>query len=843
MQSAAQLEIADSTISSSNFTSSNWYDADVPGTVLGSLVSDSVYKDIFFHRNLEKIPDSRFDTPWWYRKTFKIGRLQPGQRARLQFNGINYRADIWLNGHKIASADTTKGGFRRFTINVSKAIHEGENILAVKVTRPKPGEPTLGFVDWNPNPPDHNMGIWRDVHLQLSGPVSIDQPFVQSKVDTSTLDYAKLTISTRLQNHSNKKIHGFLKGTIDSGRAFMQEVTLDPKSPKEITFSPDQFSQLRRKHPKLWWVHTMGKPNLHNLHLTFTTNKQLSDSQNVRFGIRSVSDYMTPDGHRGYKLNGKKILIKGGGWTDPMLLNATPEYERAGIDYAVQMNLNTIRMEGFWGQNQHLYDLCDEKGILIMVGYSAEWEWEGVFGAPADKYGGIQTPEQMAVASQSWKDQVIWLRNHPSIFLRLYGSDKTPRPALEKQYLKILNKYDPDRPHVASAKEHTSSLTGRTAVKMRGPYDYVPPNYWYADTTYGGAFGFNTETGPGPQIPVRESLEKMIPADSLWPIGSAWMYHAARGKFHNLKNYNRAMQHRLGKPNNLDDYLRKAQYLNYEGMRAMFEAFEANRYKATGIIQWMFNASWPKLWWQLYDYYLMPTGAFYGARKANEAIHIAYNYKNNAIDVMNNTLKMRKSLSAEIRVLNFNLDTVLKKTIPVKSLQERQTKEIYAMPSRLELSRTWFADLRLYSQGHQLQSRNFYALSTQKDKLDEANSTWFITPESQYADLKMLQQLHSIGLQADQTVEQEGDTTFVHVTLKNPTSQLAFMVHLDLKKGKNDESESVVPIFWDQNYISLLPGEKRTISGYCYTNDLDGQQPFVNIDGWNVNQSITNRRR
>ena len=211
-------------------------------------------------------------------------------------------------------------------------------------------------------------------------------------------------------------------------------------------------------------------------------------------------------------------------------------------------------------------------------------------------------------------------------------------------------------------------------MKMRGPYDYVPPDYWYIDTTYGGAFGFNTETGPGPEVPVLESLEKMIPKDSLWPIGSSWLYHAARGQFHNLIRYNNAMDERLGTPTSLTDYERKAQYLNYEGMRAMFEAFESNRFEATGIIQWMYNASWPKLWWQLYDYYLMPTGAFYGARKANEPLHVSYNYGDNAVDVMNNTGKTVDGLTAEINVLDFDSKSVLKKSVSVSDIASKETK-------------------------------------------------------------------------------------------------------------------------------------------------------------------------
>lgn len=832
IQSSAVTQDGGEVISTTGYQPEDWYSAHVPTTVLAALVDLGEYQNIFFNKNMEKISEKRFDVPWWYRKEFNISQKAIGKVHRIRFDGINYRADVWLNGQKIASSDTLKGGFRQFTLNVSSVVKTGTNVLAVKVTHPGPGEPTLGFVDWNPTPPDHNMGIWRDVHLLTTGPVSINRPFVKTNVDTATLDRADLTVSSVVRNHSTERVQGVLRGTIGDDIKVEQKVNLAPGESKKILFTPGQFSDLGIHNPRLWWTHNLGKPNLYHLKMDFSTDGSTSDSKIVRFGIRSITDYLTKDGHRGFKLNGKKILIRGGGYTDPMLLNATSDYEEAAVDYAVQMNMNTLRFEGFWGHDQHLYDLCDEKGILVMIGWSAEWEWKGYFGTEADEFGGVKTPDQMNVAAKSWEDQNEWLRNHPSIFARLYGSDKLPRPALERKYLAIENIVDPNSPYVGAAAEHNSIFTGPTAVKMRGPYDYVPPDYWYVDDERGGAFGFNTETGPGPQIPPRESLEKMMPADSLWPISDSWLYHAARNEFHQFKNYNKAMNERLGSPNGLSDYLRKAQFLNYEGMRAMFEAFGANRYKSTGIIQWMYNSSWPKLWWQLYDYYLLPNGAFYGARKANEPLHIAYNYGANRVEVMNYTNHDEGDLTAHIKILNFNMDTKLDKTVDIWSLRSLQTKHLDELPDNLSLSKTYFLNLELRNNMNKVVSSNFYVLSTQHDKLDNSKATWYITPQSQFADLTMLQELPNVKLNVQKSFEQRGDTTFAHVTIKNPGSNLAFMVRLNLRKKRSDES--VVPIFWDDNYFTLLPGEQVTINGHCKTEDLDGEDPALVISGWNI---------
>ncbi|MEO8852294.1 MAG: sugar-binding domain-containing protein [Ginsengibacter sp.] len=505
IQSSEKVNAGDETISTSNFKPQNWYDAKVPSSTLGSLVDDGVFKNVFFNRNLENIPASFFDAPWWYRKTFTIDKIDPGQIYHLRFNGISYRADIWLNGKKIASSDTVEGSFRQFIFDVTPFIKKGENVLALKVSKAEDGELNIGFVDWNPEPADNNMGVWRDVDLISTGPVAVEQPFIITDVDTATRDHAAITLKIKLHNYSEKEISGTVNANIEKDIHISKEVQLAAGETKEVILDSTDYPALKINHLRLWWTHDLGTPNLYSIEINYVTNNQVSDVRKMKFGIRTVNGYWSREGFRAYRLNGKNILIKGGGWTDPMLLNATPNYERAGIEYAVHTNLNTIRMEGFWGHDQHLFDLCDEKGLLVMAGFSCQWEWNEYFGGNyEDTNGAIRTPKQIDVAAKSWHDQIVRLRNHPSVFLWLYGSDKWPRPELEQKYLDILKANDPTRPYVQSAAQWVSEITGPTGVKMRGPYDYVPPDYWYIDKFYGGAFGFNTETGPGPEIPVLE---------------------------------------------------------------------------------------------------------------------------------------------------------------------------------------------------------------------------------------------------------------------------------------------------------------------------------------------------
>jgi exo-1,4-beta-D-glucosaminidase len=830
IQSSESAPESGNVISTSRYIMNNRFETSVPATVLGALVMNKVYKDIFKGENLKLIPGDQFKKPWWFRKPFTLPKRKGMNYVKLEIDGINYSADIWLNGKKIAGSDSIAGPFRKFEIDISKSISFGkENVLAVEVFPPKPGDFTIGFVDWNPIPPDRNMGIWREVRLKVSGDVSINHPFVKSRIDLKEFKTASLTISAELENNSEKEISGVLEGQIE-GLKFSREIKLDSHEQKLITFNPSDFPNLRINNPRIWWTHDIGKPDLYKLNLSFRIKNEISDENESTFGIREVSDYFTEEGHRGYKLNGKKILIRGGGWVDDLLLRNSYENIDVQIKYAIHSNLNAIRLEGFWGNNHDLYDICDKYGILIMAGWSCQWEWEDYVGKKADEFGAVITPEEIKLIAQSWKDQIKWLRGHPSIFVWLYGSDKLPRPELEAEYQKILSECDSTRPFLASAKGMNSTLTGNTGVKMNGPYDYVPPVYWYIDTLHGGAFGFNTETGPGPQIPVLENIKKFIPADHLWPIDSVWNYHCGGGEFSNLKNYSEVMKNRLGEPNSLDDFCIKSQFLNYEGMRAMFEAFQVRKFKTTGIIQWMFNSAWPKLWWQLFDYYLMPTGAMYGARKANEPIHILYDYGSHAIYAVNNTIHKQDGLRSEVCILNFDMTEKYsgKELFDIQPDEARQVAEIKIIDG---LSETYFAYLRLYDKKNKLISTNFYCLSSKEDSLDFGKSKWFVTPESDYADMTMLNKLPDVKLKINRKFGVTKGGEYVTVEIENPAKDPAFQVELILTG--NDGSE-IVPIFWDDNYFSLLPGEKRIVKGYfSIKNDRSGL-PAVKVRGWNV---------
>ena len=841
LQSSEKIKQTGSVISTNLDVSKDWHSAKVPSTVLGTLVANEVYVDPYIGENLKTIPTEQFKIPWWYVTDFNLDTDQSSLFGTLNFDGINYKANVWLNGHLIADITAIDGAYRRTSFNTSDHLVTGTNILAVEVIPPKPGDFSTGFVDWNPAPPDGNMGIFRGVNLKLHNGVRIENPFVQTRLEGSSFDNANLTVTAELHNDSNKSVSGLLCGKIENV-IFEVLVTLDPGTIKEITFEPSDYPQLNIKKPRLWWPIHLGKPELYELVLDFKIGNQVSDTSYTKFGIREISDYWLNDIHRGYKVNGQKVLIKGAGWTDDLLLMDTHEKIEAQVKYVKLMNLNCIRLEGFWGTDHKLYDLCDEHGILLMVGWSCHWEHEIHMGVPvSERFGAVYKPEDIGHVAKAWEEQVIWLRNHPSIFVWTVASDKVPITVLEEKYIETFKKYDPTRPylnstggvgsdqHVIGSEDVISEISGSSGVKMLGPYAYTAPVYWFTNTNFGGAYGFNTETGPGAQIPQLDSLKKFIPEDKLWPINKIWNYHCGRYEFSNVDRFVTAINERYGTPNSIAEFDKKAQAMNYELMRPMFEAFQVNKKGSTGIIQWMLNAAWPKMYWQLYDYYLMPTGAFYATQKACAPLQLIYNYGDHQIYAINDYLQDFKNLTARVRIYNIDSELVLEEYIPY-DVGVDSSNSIFQIVKLNNLTTTYFLDLRLYNNEEKEISTNFYWLSTKEETLDYAADLGefaFHTPSKTFADLTMLDTLPRVNLTVTYHIEngEKEQRAFVHI--KNEGENIAFLIHLKLT---NSVGEVILPVFWDDNMVSLTPNEQRTI---CASVDFSG---FVElkVEGWNT---------
>lgn len=807
IQSSAKVTTTGEILSTPTADVDGWLIATVPSTIMGVLTTDGVEPEALTAADYQRIDKSRFDVSWWYRTTFKV-EPRSKEHVLLSFDGICYRANIWLNGHLVAGKDEVAGTYRQFTFDVTPYVRE-QNVLAVEVFRAQPGEPNIGFVDWNPRPADESMGLFREVKVKTCGDVAVSHSSVRSRVNTETLQEAWLTIDAELTNLTDKTVKGVLRGTFD-GRQLTTSVTLAPHERRMVTLAAD--AQIDK--PRLWWCHTLGKPELYDLRMEFEQGGVVADTENVRFGIRDIKSHLTPEGYRTYTLNGRDVLIRGAGWTDDIYLRDTPERNRQQLEYVRDMNMNTVRLEGFWGTSQSLYDICDELGLLLLVGWSCHWEWEDYLGAPCDPhFGGITSEENIKLISKSFNDQVLWLRHHPSIIAWFVGSDRLPVPDLEWRYRDFLATCD-DRPIVISAKQMESTISGLSGSKMEGPYDYVSPSYWYDPQAPGSAYGFNTETGVGAQLPVRESLEKML-RGPLWPVDERWniLCTASKSEMNTLARLTEVIDGRFGPSENMDAYLHRADLLSYESTKAMFEAFRVNVPRATGIIQWMLNSARPSIYWQLYDYYLQPNAAYYAVKRGNQPVQLIYDYQRHAVFAVNETLQP-VTLNASMRLISGTKD---KQESRPMSLEAGAIVKVFDVPAQDAHDAFLFLKTN-DATGHEL-AVNEYFLSAERDDYDWKKTDWVTTPITRYASYRVLNSLPRVTCRLESKRIDNG----YEITLSNPSQTVAFFQRLMVKDAKGT---LVCPAYWSDNYVTLAPGETRIITCMLPTTDQDVEVRF-----------------
>jgi exo-1,4-beta-D-glucosaminidase len=850
VQSSAQVTATGDKVSEPGFSTQGWYTTSAPKTVFAVLVENGVYKDPYFGMNLRNFPgveykiggqfantdmpaNSPYAVPWWYRKEFEVPAGDKGKQVWMQFRGINYRAEIWINGKKFAGSDQVVGAFRRYDFNVTPFIHVGgKNAVAVAVSPPAAGELGITWVDWNPTPPDKDMGLWQEVMISTTGPVALRHPVVETRLDLPKAEIAHLTVRAFANNATAAPLKGTLRGKIEGGGLgidFSEPVELAANEWKEITVSPDAVPSLNLLRPKLWWPYQMGEPFLHSLTLEFLTDaKVVSDSRTISFGMVQTDSEMTPEGYRLLKINGKPILIRGGGWAPDMMLRLDESKREAEFRYVKELGLNTIRLEGKL-EDEAFLERADRDGILIMAGWCCCDAWE--------KWG-KWSEETKQVSVNSLRDQLLRLRKHPSLLMWLNGSDNPPPAEREQAYLDVEKETHWPRPVVSSATAKKAEITGNSGVKMSGPYDYVPPDYWLLDTKAGGAYGFNTETSPGPAVPPLEELKTFLPEDKLWPVNEFWNFHAGGGQFKTINLFSHALEMRYGKPKDLADLIWKSQAMSYEGQRAMFEAYGRNKYRATGIVQWMLNNAWPSLIWHLYSYDLRPAGGYFGSKIALEPVHVQFSYDDRSVVVVNSTQKPRSGLKVMAKLYDISGAEKFSREATLDLAADGVAKSI-SIPEPSGISTAYFLKLLLFSaSGGEPLSRNFYWLSTKPDVLDYAKTEWYYTPQTDFADFSALQDLPKTSVAASfgRAAGTEQDAAF-RVALQNTGKSAAFLTRLRLVKGK--EKEEILPVFWEDNYISLLPGEKRELSVRLRKSDLGTTKLELLVDGWNVELAAT----
>lgn len=801
IQSSAAVGTDGAALSRPGVPVAEWYAASLPATVLGAIVESGEYGDVMAGDRLLDIPghgpraenfsnfpmpdDSPFRVPWWFRTEFRVpASALPFSRLRL--DGVNYRANVWLNGELLAGSDEIVGAYRVFELDVTARLRrDAPNALAIEVLPPRPCDLALSWVDWNPGPPDKNMGLWRDVSLVSSGPIALRDPHVVTALDDD--GSARLRAGGDVVNVTDQPQRATVCAVL-AGRRVVTSVALQPGERRRF-----ELPEVHERSPRLWWPRQLGEPALHELRVDARVDGILSDAARHWFGIREVTTELTDDGHALFRVNGRPLLIRGAGWASDLFLRRQPERERAMLDYALAMNLNTIRFEGMLERNEVL-EWCDREGMLVIAGWCCCDCWE--------KWADW-TSESVIVAMDSLRSQLRRVRRHPSMIAWWYGSDFPPPADVERAYLDVVREVRWPNPTCSSAANKPTEVTGQSGVKMEGPYDYVPPNYWYEDTVRGGAFGFATEICPGPAIPPIESLRTMLTAEHLWPIDDVWKLHAGGKEFHNIDAFLDAVTGRFGEVSSAEELAELSQLMTYEAQRAMFEAYTRNRYRATGVIQWMLNNAWPSLIWHLFDYYLRPGGGYFGTKKACAPLHVLYAYDTREVVAVNDTGRPRHGLRAGVRAWTPGGALTFHHTAGV-DLDDGASATVCAIPPPADGEPVQLVELRLFgADGHE-RVRNFYWVPAVLDELDHPANFWIRTPVRRHADLRALRSLPPAQVAA--TAVRVGDR--VRVRAHNRGDQLALFIQLRLA---DERGRDVLPVLWDDNYVSIPPGEDVAI--------------------------------
>lgn len=781
--------------------SSSVYSVKAPCTVAGALNEAGYFgEDVLEGLRYKDIDKSVFDKPWVF--TTKFG-VEKGKRHVLRFESLGYSADIILNGKTLATADTTVGPFcvREFDIT---GMAKASNTLKVTVHKAPAQSLNHGWVDWNPRPVDETMGILGPVRLISTPDVEVKDVFVKPIVNVEDFSEAKIEVEVTLVNLLDKPVEGAVKASAED-ISFEIPVKLEASETKVLRHTETV------KNPRIWWSAEMGSPELYHITVSFGD----SHSRSVRFGIRDISSELTPDGHRQFILNGKKVLIKSAGWADDIFMQDTPESILRQVQMVKDMGLNNIRFENVWGKDDTVYDVCDSLGILTLMGFSCQWEWESYCGLPETRRNGcIEGEPWESMAVRYFHDQLIRLRNHASLIGWLTGSDRAPLPQLEERYMELYNALE-YRPYVCSASGVKSTVTGPSGMKMAGPYEYVGPDYWFIDTKRGGAYGFNTETNPGMNIPQKENVERLLGGEPAWPISPAWDYHCTASSSHmnNTKIEEAAVAGTYGEADSFEDFVKKAHALDYDSTRSMYEAFRCNIGKATGIVNWMLSSAWPSLYWQLYDWYGVPTAGYYGVKHACAPVQLIYNYGDRSVYAVNDAAP-KADYSAEITFLGADSRKLIGKTVSFLS-EERKPVRLEKLPAGVP----GFLSLVLRDAAGNVSARNFYCIGADNGEYAWDKADWWGIPMTGFADLSFVSALPKADVSLETTPVDGG----ISVKLTNNSEVVSFQ---NILKAFGADGNLIGGPVWEDNFISLLPGESRTV--LCTAPGAT-----IKLDSWN----------
>jgi hypothetical protein len=796
-------------LSQPGFKDADWLPATVPATVLSSYWNVGAVPDPNYGTNQLMISDSFFYSDFWYRTEFEAAASDAaaslaGRKLWLNFDGINWKADVFLNGAKLGRVE---GAFMRGRFDVTDKLRLKEkNALAIRIEKnATPGSmkqktletnglnggalgadnPTyhasIGW-DWIPTVRGRNIGIWDDVYLTASGSVIIENPFAKTTLSLPDATQATIILEASLRNTASQAVSGTLRGRFGDITFERPVAAIEPSSMKQV------FWEMPLKNPRLWWPAGYGDQNLYDVELTFETGGKMSDTKSFRTGVRQFT-YSEEGGALRIWINGRRFVGRGGNWGFPEtnLRYRGREYDIA-VGYHKDMNFTMIR--NWVGQtgDEEFYEACDKHGIVV---------WQDFWLAnPVDG----PNPDDNDLFLRNAKDFIVRIRNHPSVGLYCGRNEGDPPKPIDDGIRAMLPELHPGL--------HYISNSAWGVVSGGGPYAAQTPKFYFRNRA---TPKLHSELGM-PNIVNFDSLRQMMPEADLWPPNLSWGLHDFNlSSAQRLSGFQAMLDKSYGGAEDAQEWVTLAQFINYDGYRAIFEAQSKNR---MGILLWMSHPCWPTFVWQTYDYYFDPTAGYFGSKKGSEPLHIQWNSATDAVEVVNYSAGKAPGLTARAEILNLDGSVKWDKSAAVDSNEDSVVTPI-AIEYPKDLSAVHFIRLKL-QRGASVVSENFY---------------WRGVEEDNY---RALQTLPKASLGAMTRVERQGSRWILKTEVTNISKYPALMVHLKVIRGKS--GDRILPALYSDNYISLMPGEKKIVQTQVEDADTRGESPRIVLEGFNVNK-------
>lgn len=822
MMKAQEVKATGAEVSSVGFSTEGWAEATVPGTVLSNLVENGVYPEPYFGRNNKIsqgiIPDlstaGREFYTYWFRTEFQIPENFKGKRIWLEPMGINYRAEIWLNGQYTASM---AGMFNSLPIDITDLVKPGEkSSLAIRVypvdipgvARPKAwgakGEPNNGGDGWigrnvtqlmtvgwdftyKDGIRDRNTGIWRSIRLYTTGRIQLREPFVKSELSHPNYDKADETVTVEAFNPGESTYEFFVTARIpEAGISVEKKVQLFRGEHGTVEFNSKEFPELLIQNPQLWWPKNKGKQNLYTLILTARDLKDnYCDSISTRFGIREVQAIRdTPDQSKLFVINGHKTFVRGSNWIPEAMQRTDDQRMETEMAYTDQSGINLLRL---WGggiaESDRFYELCDQYGIMV---------WQEFW-----MTGDTRHPQDEALYLANVANTIKRIRNHPSIVFNVSSNESTCVSGAE-QLIRSLHPV----PY-----QMQSECDG---VHDGSPYKQVNPMQHYENTASergSRVDGFNPEYG-APTLPIVESLRQMMPAEDLFPLNKETWDYMDGGGFHLMSTMYNDMVNEYGESQNIEEYARRGQLVGAMNSKSIWEVWNQNKLQygdrwCSGLLFWYHNCPNYQVSSRMWDWLLEPTASLYHTMHSMEPLHVQYDYLTNQVSVINDYLEPYSGLKVTARVYNMDSKCVSKQQATCEVPSDGVANNVLNVSFPEKLSQIHFIALTLEDSKGNTLSRNFYWRSLDKY---EGAKTLTGPCTSGFQTLSSLPAAHP-SIKISKIAQEDGKNAW-QATIKNKSNKIAFFCQLLLTDEKGHPLHGS---YYSDNFITLLPGETQTI--------------------------------